>query len=87
MKTIFSDDHIIISENQFAGNQLFMIISAQDEQSLMESIDGKENWIKSGCTLAFMGFNLLSLSVIPNLRLTNKGLVEVRKMKIIPLFE
>ena len=33
----------------------------------------KENWTKSGCTLAYMGFNLLPLSVIPNIRLTNKG--------------
>jgi|TARA_B100000959_G_scaffold58234_1_gene60989 adenine deaminase len=47
----------------------------------------KENWAKSGCTLAYMGFNLLPLSVIPNIRLTNKGLVDVKKMKIIPLFE
>ena len=38
-------------------------------------------------TLAYMGFNLLPLSVIPNLRLTNKGLVDVNSMKIIPLFE
>ena len=47
----------------------------------------KENWSKSGCTLAYMGFNLLPLSVIPNLRLTNKGLIDVNKMTIIPLFE
>ena len=47
----------------------------------------KDHWIKSGCTLPFMGFNLLSLSVIPNFRITNKGLVDVNSMKIIPLFE
>ena len=47
----------------------------------------KENWNKSGCTLAYMGFNLLPLSVIPNIRLTNKGLVDVNKMIIMPLFE
>ena len=47
LETIFSDEHIIISENQFAENQLFMIISAPDERSLMETIEGKENWIKS----------------------------------------
>ena len=47
----------------------------------------KEKWRKSGCTLAYMGFNLLPLSVIPNLRLTNKGLVDVNNMQIIPLFE
>ena len=47
----------------------------------------KKNWKNAGCTLAYMGFNLLPLSVIPNLRITNKGLVDVNKMKLIPLFE
>ena len=31
-----------------------------------------------------MGFNLLPLSVIPNFRITNKGLVDVNTMKIVP---
>ena len=47
----------------------------------------KDNWIKAGCKLAYMGFNLLPLSVIPNFRITNKGLVDVNTMQIIPLFE
>lgn len=47
----------------------------------------KENWIKAGCELAYMGFNLLPLSVIPNFRITNKGLIDVNTMKIIPLIE
>ena len=47
----------------------------------------KKYWNQSGCSLAYMGFNLLPLSVIPNIRLTNKGLVDVNEMKIIPLFE
>jgi len=47
----------------------------------------KDQWFKSGCTLAYMGFNLLPLSVIPNFRITNKGLVDVNSMKIVPLFE
>ena len=47
----------------------------------------KNNWIKAGCNLAYMGFNLLPLSVIPNFRITNKGLVDVNTMKIVPLFQ
>jgi adenine deaminase len=47
----------------------------------------KDEWLKAGCTLPYMGFNLLPLSVIPNFRITNKGLVEVNSMKLIPLFE
>jgi len=47
LETMSSDNHIILSENQFAKNQLFMIISAPDEQLLLESLGGQENWIKS----------------------------------------
>ena len=47
----------------------------------------KKKWINTGSTLPYMGFNLLPLSVIPNIRLTNKGLVDVNTMKIIPLFQ
>ncbi len=47
----------------------------------------KYEWKKAGCTLPYMGFNLLPLSVIPNFRITNKGLVDVNTMKLIPLFE
>ena len=47
LETMSNDNHIIISENQFAKNQLFMIISAPDEHLLMESLRGKEYWIKS----------------------------------------
>jgi adenine deaminase len=34
-----------------------------------------------------MGFNLLPLSVIPDFRLTDKGLVDVKAMRIVPLFD
>ena len=46
----------------------------------------KEAWVKAGCTLPYMGFNLLPLSVIPEIRLTDKGLVKVPEMEIEPLF-
>ena len=59
----------------------------QNELTVLENKIFKESWVKSGCTLAYMGFNLLPLSVIPNFRITNKGLVDVNSMKIIPLFE
>jgi len=35
----------------------------------------------------YMGFNLLPLSVIPELRLTDKGLIDVLGMRVVPLFE
>jgi adenine deaminase len=47
----------------------------------------KRAWNEAGCTLPFMGFNLIPLSVIPSIRLTDKGLVLVEKMQLAPLFE
>ncbi len=47
----------------------------------------KRAWTKLGCKVPYMGFNLLPLSVIPELRLTDKGLIDVRGMRVVQLFE
>lgn len=47
----------------------------------------KKQWDAMGCKLAYMGFNLLPLAVIPSIRLTDKGLVLVPEMQLVPLFE
>jgi adenine deaminase len=47
----------------------------------------KEAWMRAGCTIPYMGFNLIPLSVIPEIRITDKGLVLVPGMRIVPLFE
>jgi adenine deaminase len=47
----------------------------------------KAAWEAAGCHIPYMGFNLLPLSVIPELRITDKGLVLVNEMRIVPLFE
>jgi adenine deaminase len=47
----------------------------------------KRAWKGAGCTLPYMGFNLIPLSVIPEIRITDKGLVTVPGMRILPLFE
>lgn len=52
-----------------------------------DTIKLKKAWDKMGCTLPYMGFNLLPLSVIPEIRLTDKGLVLVPQMEIVPLFQ
>jgi adenine deaminase len=44
-------------------------------------------WQEAGCALPYMGFNLIPLSVIPEIRITDKGLVLVPAMKLVPLFE
>ena len=45
----------------------------------------KKAWAEAGCTLPYMGFNLIPLSVIPEIRITDKGLVTVPEMQIVPL--
>ena len=47
----------------------------------------KAAWDAAGCAIPYMGFNLIPLSVIPEIRITDKGLVLVPEMKIVPLFE
>jgi adenine deaminase len=47
----------------------------------------KVEWEKAGCTIPYMGFNLIPLSVIPEIRITDKGLVTVPQMEIVPPFE
>ena len=47
----------------------------------------KQAWAKLGCTLPFMGFNLIPLSVIPEIRITDKGLLLVPQMTQLPMFE
>ena len=46
----------------------------------------KKAWTELGCTLPYMGFNLIPLSVIPEIRITDKGLVTVPGMEQVPLF-
>jgi len=53
----------------------------------LESAALKKAWTEAGCILPYMGFNLLPLSVIPEIRLTDRGLVTVPGMEIVPLFE
>jgi len=47
----------------------------------------KSAWEEAGCAIPYMGFNLIPLSVIPQIRITNKGLVLVPEMRQVPLFE
>ena len=47
----------------------------------------RAEWAKAGCTIPYMGFNLIPLSVIPEIRITDKGLVLVPQMELAPLFE
>ncbi|MEE7459401.1 adenosine deaminase [Methylorubrum populi] len=47
----------------------------------------KRAWARAGCSIPYMGFNLIPLAVIPQIRITDKGLVLVPEMRSVPLFE
>ena len=47
----------------------------------------KRAWTDAGCLIPFMGFNLIPLSVIPEIRITDLGLVTVPGMESLELFE
>lgn len=47
----------------------------------------KKEWEAAGCSIPYMGFNLIPLSVIPEIRITDKGLVLVPEMEIVPLVD
>ncbi|MEI6343657.1 MAG: adenine deaminase C-terminal domain-containing protein [Verrucomicrobiota bacterium] len=52
-----------------------------------QTIALKQAWEATGCILPYMGFNLIPLSVIPELRITDRGLVHVHRMEVIPLWD
>lgn len=52
-----------------------------------QTVELKKAWDATGCILPYMGFNLIPLSVIPELRITDRGLVHVHRMEIIPLWD
>jgi len=64
-----------------------LLSDARASQVAEETTALKKVWNEVGCRLPYMGFNLLPLSVIPEIRLTDKGLVLCPAMKIVPLFE
>ncbi len=93
LKTLNKDQGgIVITNNKKIVSKIKLPIAGllSDKKASVVSKENKifkEYWKKSGCTLPYMGFNLLPLSVIPNFRLTNKGLIDVNNMSIIPLID
>ncbi len=47
LETIDGTEHIILSENQFAKDQLFLILSGKNQESLYQSLKDKKMGIKS----------------------------------------
>jgi len=61
--------------------------SAEEVRAEMQSVEQAARGL--GCTVSnpFMAMSFLALPVIPRLKLTDKGLVDVKKFDFVPLFE
>ena len=46
-RTIDGGEHFIFTEDQFAKGQLFMILSGQSKDDIIQDIRGKEEWVRS----------------------------------------
>jgi adenine deaminase len=68
------------------------IAGLMSDQSIEEVRDGlnllRQTVKEMGCKLEepFMALSFLALPVIPELKITDKGLVDVRQFRIVPLF-
>ena len=65
------------------------LMSDQPIEAVRDSLDCLHQTVKEmGCVLAdpFMALSFLALPVIPELKITDKGLVDVTQFKIVPLF-
>ncbi len=64
------------------------LMSDKPVEEVQSSVEGlAQAWKALGCDLAspFMTMALLSLPVIPELRITNRGLVDVTEFRFTPL--
>ncbi len=68
------------------------VAGLMSDQGLDQVLEQQEALLKAasltGCTLAnpFMALSFLALPVIPELRITDKGLVDVNRFELVPLF-
>jgi len=84
---------VVVSGEDIIESFPLPVAGLMSDKSLNEVKDGVErlNFAakRLGCPLTnpFMSLSFLSLSVIPELKITDKGLIDVEKSKIVPLFE
>jgi len=82
----------VVSDGKALASLPLPIAGLMAEVSVAEVNKRLENLLRAarslGCTIPdpFMVLSFLSLPVIPELKITDKGLVDVNKFKIVPLF-
>lgn len=84
---------VVVQNGKVLGLVELEIAGLMSEKSVevQDQLVGKlgKTWNSVGCNLPapFMTMSLLSLAVIPNIRLTNRGLVDVKQFKFVDLIE
>jgi adenine deaminase len=74
------------------GKLSLPVAGLMSDQGLEQVLGQQEALLQAaaltGCTLAnpFMALSFLALPVIPELKITDKGLVDVNRFEIVPLF-
>ena len=83
---------VVVSGGEVTAQLPLPVAGLMSDQPLKTVIEQKDRLLKAaaatGCQGAnpFMALSFLALPVIPELRLTDRGLVDVNRMEIIPLF-
>jgi adenine deaminase len=82
---------VVVKDGQVLGMVALPVAGLISDKRAAEVAKDTEHfktvWEDMGLTIPYMGFNLLPLAVIPELRLTDKGLVAVPAMEVLPLFD
>jgi adenine deaminase len=83
---------VVAKEGQVKASLALPVAGLLSEKSMQEVADGIDNCIEAARDLGsrlkdpFMALSFLCLPVIPELKLTDKGLVDVTKFWLVPLF-
>jgi adenine deaminase len=84
---------VIVVQGKVAAKLPLSIAGLMSDQSIEKVISQQENLIQAvpltGSTLKnpFIALSFLALPVIPELRITDQGLVDVNRFEIVPLFD
>jgi len=84
---------VIVVQGKVAAKFPLPIAGLMSDQSIEKVISQQEKLIQAvpltGCTLKnpFMALSFLALPVVPELKITDKGLVDVNRFEIVPLFD
>jgi adenine deaminase len=84
---------VVVSGGEVTAQLPLPIAGLMSDQPLKTVIDQKDHLLQAAASLGcqganpFMALSLPALPVIPELRITDRGLVDVNRMEILPLSE